>query len=135
MGCGRRSRGGFSLLEVLIAMVVLAIALLGVMGVLLATHQHNTSTSETSSAYIACQEVVEQLRAMNYDTMKQQHNLGFVAKKIHPSWPIGLIEIEDVSPAADPDTKAEIRVAIRTQPGQVGKMPINVQVVSWRSRR
>lgn len=129
------TRGGFSLLEVILAMVVLAIALLGVMGVLLVTHQHNTSSSESSLAHKACQEVMEQLRAMSYDAMLTQNNLDFVARKLHPTQPIGVVEVSDVSPAGDPDTKAEMRVRIRTQPGQVTRAPVNVELVSWRSRR
>ena len=116
-------------------MMVLAIAMLGVMGLLLATQQHNASTSEANLATKACQEVLEQLRALSYDSMLAQNSLTFVAKKIHPSWAIGQVDVTDVSPAGDPDTKAEIRVRIQTQPGQVSKRPLNVELVSWRSRR
>jgi len=117
------------------ALVVLAIALLGTIGVLLMTHQHNTAASEASLATKACQEVIEQLRAMSYDSMLLQNDVTFVAKKVHPSWPIGVIQVSDISPSDDPDTKAEVRVRIQTQPGQVTQRPVNVELVTWRSRR
>ena len=116
-------------------MVVLAIALLGVMGVLLVTHQHNTSSSEATLAYKSCQEVMEQLRAMSYDSMLAQNDVPFVARKLHPNREIGMVQISDISPEAEPDTLVEMRVRIRTGPGQVTRSPVNVELVSRRSRR
>ncbi len=131
----RRSQGGFSLLEIMIAMVVLAVAMFGVLGLLLVTHQHNQSTSESAHAYKSCQEIMEQLQAMSYDDMLGQNGVTFVAKKLHPNLPIGVIEIADASPVEYPDSKSEVRVRIQTQPGQITKQAINVEIVTWRSRK
>ena len=125
-----RSQGGFSLLEVMIAMAVLAIAVVGTLGVLLVTHQHNTATDEASLAHKACQEMMEQLVGMTYDTMLAQDGLAFVAPKLHATQAIGAIQITE--PVAD---RAEMRVRIQTQPGQVTRSPINVELISWRSRK
>lgn len=131
----RHSQGGFSLLEIMIAMIILAVAMLGVLSLLLVTHQHNQSTSETALAYKSCQEIMEQLQGMNYDDMLAQNGVTFVAKKLHKDLPIGIIEVTDASPAGDPDTKAEVRVRIQTQPGQITQQPLNVELVTWRSRK
>jgi uncharacterized protein (TIGR02598 family) len=130
-----RAEGGFSLLEVMIAMAVLAIAMAGILGLLLVTHQHNQSASETTMAYKACQEVMEQLQGMTYDEVLAQNGVTFAAKKLHPDQQIGLITVTDASPPGDPDTKAEIRVSVRAQPGQISKQAINVELVTWRSRK
>jgi Tfp pilus assembly protein PilV len=119
----------------MIAMVVLSIAMMGVLGLLLVTHQHNASASESTVAYKACQEIMEQIGAMTYDQMKTQDGVTFVATKIHPTLPLGVIQITDISPGGDPDTKSEVQVSITTQPGQYTKQPLNVELVSWRSRR
>lgn len=134
----RRGRGGFSLVEVMIAMVVLAIALLGMMGVLLVTHQHNASTDETSLATKACQEMMEQLVGMDWATMWAQNGLPFAAPKLSPTANVGLVTITDLSGAGGgvgSSTKAEMRVAIVTQPGQVTRNPINVVLLSRRSKQ
>ena len=67
--------------------------------------------------------------------MLAQNGTSFVANKIHPTWSVGQIEVTDDSPAGEPDTKAEIKVRIKTEPGQVSKSAINVELVTKRSRR
>ncbi len=136
-GRARCGQGGFSILEVMIAMVILAIALLGMMGVLLLLHQHNTSMDEASLATKACQEMMEQLVGLDWATMWAQNGLAFVAPKLSPTANVGLIQITDLSGAgagAGSSTKAEMRVAIVTQPGQVTRNPITVVLLSRRSK-
>ena len=94
----RVGRAGFSILEVVISMGIVAIAITGTLGVLLAVHQHNTASTEASLAYRACQEVLELMLAMPIDDMIDQHGVPFAATKIHPTEQIGIVEVLDVSP-------------------------------------
>lgn len=131
----RRRQGGFSLLETVIALGVISISLTGVLGLLLLTHRHNTSTSETAVAYKACQEMMEKLRTLSYDQVKAQNGVTFVAVKLHPTAPLGAIAVSDVSVPGDPDTLIRVDVSIVTQPGQVTLRPVNARLISWRTKK
>ncbi|GEM_PF-2887031 len=130
-----RADRGFTLLEVVIALGVIAVALMGSLSLLLLTHRHNTSTNETATAYKACQEMMEKLRTMTYDQVKAQNGVGFVATKLHPTQPVGSVAVTDVSPAGDPDTLVQVVVSIVTPPGGITLRPVNARLVSWRTRR
>ena len=129
------ANGGFSLLEVMIASAVFAVAMIGISGLILVTHQHSESSAETMVAYKASQEILEQLQAMTYDQMLAQDGVAFVVTQLHPTQEIGSIEVTDVSEPGLPDTKAEIRVRVQTQAGEITRMALNVELVSWRSRK
>jgi len=129
-GPGRRMEDGFSLLEVMIALAVLAIAMIGTLSVLLVVHQHNTATDEASLATKACQEMMEQLLNMTYDTMLVQDGIAFVAPKLHATQAIGTLQVTEPVP-----DRAEMRVRIQTQPGQITRSPVNVELINWRSRK
>lgn len=131
----RNLRRGSSLLEVVLALGVISVALAGVLGLLLLTHQHNTSANETSVAYKACQEMMERLRTLTYAQVKAQDGVAFVAIKLHPIQPLGTIAVTDASPVGDPDTLVEVRVSIVTPPGQYTRQAVNVQLVSWRTSK
>ncbi len=134
MSAGRR-KAGFSLLEVVVALGVLAISMTGIVGLLLVSHQHNTSTNETTIAAKACEEMMETLRTMTYAQVKAQNGVTFVATGLHPTQPLGTVAVTDVSPPGDPDTIVEVRVSITTVDGQVTRKPVNVQLVSWRTSK
>lgn len=56
------SQGGFTLLEVLIAIVVLTFGLLGVAGLMLATVQNSTVAAQRTTATFLAQDMVERVR-------------------------------------------------------------------------
>jgi hypothetical protein len=78
---------------------------------------------------------MEQLLSMTYAQVKTQNNVTFIAKKLHPTQPLGLITVQDNSPAGDPDTLIEVRTRIQTQPGQFTRDAVNVTLVSWRTSK
>src|SRR5690349_5779122 len=60
MGTGRRQEAGMSLLELMIAMFVLAIGLGGLSGLFLLASQTNTKNSKATSSTMLAQQVLEQ---------------------------------------------------------------------------
>ena len=67
--CARRRRGGFTFVEVIMALIVLAVGILG----MAATTTHNvrqvTLSEATSKRAQALQTVIERVRAAGYDSV------------------------------------------------------------------
>lgn len=59
----RKSSGGFSLIEVLVALLILAIGLLGVAGVQVVSMQNTSNANLRTQATIYAQDMAEQIRA------------------------------------------------------------------------
>jgi type IV pilus assembly protein PilV len=67
---GTRSRG-FTLLEVLIALLILAIGLLGMASLMLASIQSNQGASQRSAAVVLSYDLVERMRSNRDQTVNQ----------------------------------------------------------------
>ncbi len=65
--CRQNCQGGFSIVEVLIAVLILAIGLLGVAGVQLASLQQTTSANLRSQATLYAQDAAERINASGGD--------------------------------------------------------------------
>jgi len=60
---------GFSLIEVLIAIVILSVSLLALAGLMVQTTQNNSFGNHMTEASIVAQDVFEKLRARPYNSM------------------------------------------------------------------
>ena len=64
-----KNREGFTLLEVLISLAVLAIGMLGIAGMMLMSIRGNTSASRISEATNLAQDKIEEIRAADYTNL------------------------------------------------------------------
>jgi type IV pilus assembly protein PilV len=60
---GHRHRGGFSLIEVLVAILILSVGILGVGGLQLLSLQNNTNSLQRTRAFIYAYEIIDRARA------------------------------------------------------------------------
>ncbi len=151
MRAGRRGKRGTSLLEVVIAFMVLALAIMGTMSLMLVLETHNASRTDANYAYKACQDTMEQLMAMDWVTMNGQNNVKFAVPAIldnknNPADPrilIGTVTVTNINPnnltdaTATNDTTGAgagtmVRVTVTVQTN-ITRRPINVSVTSWRA--
>ena len=72
----RRQQAGFSLLEVLIAVLVLSIGLLGLAGLQTYSLQNNQSALNSSHATVLAQDMIDSIRA-NSDNADDYHGVDF----------------------------------------------------------
>ena len=82
---------GFSLLEVLIALVILAIALLSLAGLMTTSTGYNASGSRVTEASVLAQNRLELLRGTRWDTLASGalvHNLGANGMDYGISWSV-----------------------------------------------
>jgi prepilin-type N-terminal cleavage/methylation domain-containing protein len=63
------SRSGITLIELMIAMLILGLGVVATLGVLFSTGIHNEINKEQALGYKACQETLEVLTATDYATM------------------------------------------------------------------
>lgn len=139
------SRRGLTLLELMIAMSILAVALLGGVALILALQTHNQSFSDARVAYKACQDQMEYLLHRPYDQMWQEAGLNdkkFPVPELHPTALVGFVRLRDVFPATDPGKVTEIEVGVNTEAGfdptvgevrTVGLKPLTVSLFSRRT--
>jgi len=143
---GKRSQAGMTLLEIVIAFMVLAIAIVGTMSLIIVVASHNEARAESNMAYKACQDILERLLSMDYATMTAQNGVTFAVTKINPTQNIGSIVITNVNPAnlddanAGNDTTGGVAnqmclVEVRVQTTTVGLKPINVTIGTWRANK
>jgi hypothetical protein len=118
---------------VTIAACVLVIAVMGTVSMLLVIQGHNMSADDARQAHKACQDVLEELLAMDYDTMAAQDGVAFVATRLHPTIPLGRIEVSDISPPGDNGTIAV--VTVRVQSTRETFRPVDVAITTRRARR
>ena len=142
----KRSQAGMTLLEIVIAFMVLAIAIVGTMSLIIVVASHNEARAESNMAYKACQDILERLLSMDYATMTAQNGVTFAVTKINPTQNIGSIVITNVNPAnlddanAGNDTTGGVAnqmclVEVRVQTATVGLKPINVTIGTWRANK
>jgi prepilin-type N-terminal cleavage/methylation domain-containing protein len=128
-------RRGFTLLEVLIALSVLATGALVALTVLAGTSQNNEQNKEQVQAFKAAQDMMEVLMSMNYTWLLQQRDwavansetLNFdllaLPKDSAGNFGKGVFSIADVTStydaAAPPDSILEIRVAVNYRKANV----------------
>lgn len=67
-------RGGFSLIEVMLGMLVLVVAVLGTLGAITSSAIMGEATMETSQAYRAAQSLIERLAGMPLDQVFFSYN-------------------------------------------------------------
>ena len=123
---------GHSLIEVTIAMVILVTAIMGLMGLFNTGFLCNEVTQNRLLAMKAVEEVMEQLKAMDFADLPAQDNLTFKFLDVSlPDPNIGLIRVQDVSGGMG--NVYEITVSI-SQPDLPGVPPFSAQLVSRRAR-
>jgi Tfp pilus assembly protein PilV len=141
-----RSRLGMTLLEIVIAFMVLALAIVGTMSLIVVVASHNEARAESNMAYKACQDILERLLSMDYATMSLQNGVTFAVTKINATQNIGTITITNVNPANLGDANAGndttgagagnmCLVEVRVQTTTVGRKPINVSISTWRANK
>lgn len=68
---GKRKReGGFTLLEVLVALTILAVGLLGIAAMQTSAIIANKSSNNFGQATLMCEQVLEQMKAQMFDTIQ-----------------------------------------------------------------
>ena len=65
-----KRQSGFSLLEVMIALVILAVALLALAGLMTTSTAYNASGSRVTEASVLAQDKLEEFRAMRWDDVQ-----------------------------------------------------------------
>lgn len=68
------NKSGFTLLELVIAMMVLAIGLLGIAGLQIVAIRGNATGGQMTLASAAISQKIEQLKTMNYDNLPNEDN-------------------------------------------------------------
>jgi type IV pilus assembly protein PilV len=76
---GRSRQSGFGLVEVLVAVVVLSIGLLGLAGLQLRTLRNNESSFERGMAVVETHSIVEAMRADRTNAMNNKFNIAISA--------------------------------------------------------
>lgn len=146
----QRRSAGFSLVDVVIALAVLAVAVLGVFSLIVALKARNESHAGSRHATRACQEVLELALAESqvlplatwaakWNGQDFQPRKLFVADKDRRDPKIddgqnrvGLVTVRDVSEEAFPGTIYEISVAVDST--GLTPSPIKTSLVTRRSR-
>lgn len=72
----RRAAGGFSLLETLVAMLLLVVGLVGLLGMKLASTKHNANANARASASIHASDMFDRLRANPVRAVAGEYNLA-----------------------------------------------------------
>ena len=149
-----RKTGGFTLVDVVIALAVIVIGILGVMSLLLGLQSRNESLNTSRHAVRACQEMLEVVMT---DKMLYPHdvwvglwnNQTFQPRKVFvldkekrdprnvwtndPDTYVGRVVIRDVSDPEMPESVDEIAVSIDTT--GLTTAPIKTSLVTRRSRQ
>ena len=150
----RPRTAGFSLIDVMLALSVLAVAILGIVSLLLALRTRNESSSHARLATRACQEVMELALSQSHvmplpqwaafwNVQRFQPRKVFVLDKgFRDGRGIGVedlrtyagrVSVRDVSDAEHPETLWEIAVWVDTT--GLTPSPIKTRLVTRRSSR
>lgn len=150
-------RRGFSLLEVLIAMIVLTIAFLGMLGLLALLQSHNQTQHEVRWAYKGCEKAMEYLLSLQYSELLKPEYADpslpgapfFVVLVSDPLLPqrlrrdvphVGTFLVRDVSsstvvppgkPPPGPGSLVEITVRVRSSASM--PRPLDVELTTRRA--
>lgn len=122
---------GFSLLEVTVAVAILVTALFGLINLFNSGVVSNQHFRHRVIAMKACEEVMEQLKMMDYSQLPAQNNLAFEVRIPElPNKNIGRIRVVDVS--GGKGTLYEITVSA-IHPGPTPP-PFSVTLVTRRAK-
>lgn len=74
---GNRTKGGFTLIELVISLAVLAFTLLGVGNILMSSARSSIMANKTTLACNLCQAKIEALKSLNYNSLtdNQENNI------------------------------------------------------------
>jgi len=122
---------GSTLVEIVVAMGVMAVGLAGFIGLLAATHGHNESSDDVRVAYQACQEALEDLVRTPIAELPSKDGTTFLVSGIDPAQPIGSVQVKDFLPTTDPGKVFEITVRVKSA-GQTFR-PVDVSLVTLRA--
>lgn len=127
-----KGTAGFTYLELVIAMSIMTVGVMGLLTGFNMGFQSNNSMQYQVLEMKAAQEMMEQLKAMDFANLPAQDNLAFQVLEI-PEAPgnIGLVRVTDASGGAG--NVYEIRVSV-TIPDGLGLPPLSTRLVSMRSR-
>ncbi|MBI5366827.1 MAG: prepilin-type N-terminal cleavage/methylation domain-containing protein [Planctomycetes bacterium] len=92
-------RRGFTLLEALLACIVIVIALLGLAATLSYISRSDMSAQETSDALNAARAEIETLRATSFAQLAALANTEFAVTGLRGLNPTGTIQVNTVNPA------------------------------------
>lgn len=125
MGAGRARRGGFSLVEAVVALAVFAVGALVAVALLAGGGRAEERSKDQILAYKACQEVMEVLMTMDKATLLLQRDSGqaleFSATSLDAANPpvgaYGIVDVTDTlkdagDTAAPADTIVEVWVSL-----------------------
>jgi type II secretory pathway pseudopilin PulG len=151
---GRRRTGGFTLVDVVIALAVMVVAVLGIISLLLALQSRNESFNTSRHAVRACQEVMElaitEMQVLPLSVWVDKWGKAtFVPRKVFildkkdraEKGPAGgtrklhyagTVSVRDVSEPEQPESLFEIAVAVDTT--GLTSEPIKTSLVTRRSR-
>lgn len=152
---GSRRAGGFTLVDVMIALAVIAVGVLGMMSLLLVLRSRNESFNTTRHAVRACQEVLElslnEIQILSTPAwLAKWSNASFIPRKVFSldkkerytgpavgdqtdlTYYAGRVRVTDVSDPAAPGSLFEIVVAVDTT--GLTPSPIKTSLVTRRCR-
>lgn len=97
-------RSGFTLLEVLIASIVLSIALMGLISAIFYIHAINQGARENEIALRKATEMMEEVLSQDIDTVTADYDQlafdveGLSEQSTDPDARVGLVDIDDTNP-------------------------------------
>jgi len=142
--------GGFTLLELMIALAVLAVGILGGFSTVLVVRRHNQATADLRHAYRACQQMMdlvltrkgpadsqgastsEQWKA-NWDGRLWEAVKDGSSHLMPPEWRYGTVRVEPVSnpDPAEPALPFLYKVTVSLKGQSATLQPLNVELVTW----
>lgn len=147
-GVGVMRSRGVTMVELVIAMGVLALALMALLSVFFAASTHRQASADRTQALKACQDVMERMLALPFDEMtqrvpydptSQRWELRFVARKVDAVRPLGRVEVTFVDPdrpeTVIPTPTQLARITVEVSGHEIGLSHVNERIVTWRSRR
>jgi type IV pilus assembly protein PilV len=110
-------QSGFTLLEVLIAIVVLSIGLLGLAGIMASSMRNNQSATHRTQASVLAYDIIDRMRANRAAARAGGYNSAMSAGVCAAGAPAGTVQAQDVAgwrrqlACALPEGKGSIAVA------------------------
>lgn len=92
-----RTTGGFTLFEVMVAALVIAVALMGLAASMALAARHDMSTLETTEALNAARTEIEVLRATPFGALAARNDTGFTVYGLRGQGPAGRIAVKSLS--------------------------------------
>lgn len=131
-----------TLIEVIFATAVVEVALVGIVSAILASSTNRQAAADINHAVKACEEMMDMLSSMPFDTMMLQNGVPFTAKKLSPTVNVGSVtaiyiqssgNVGEPMPGSQISDLAEVTVQINSATTTI--RPVQVTLVRWRSRQ